>query len=166
MNRQIKFRDRREDDGKWVHGYYVVASKVHYIFTGNTILTGGSSFGILDDDFEFFEVIPDTIGQFTGLYDATQWEDLTEEKRSRWTIDGNMPSEWKGREIYEGDIVKFVYSPKLLNENNIGVVLWFNNDHWAINVRNAAEYHIDNVVKRGKVIGNIHDNKLEDYENH
>lgn len=43
---------------------------------------------------------------YTGLKDATQWEDLSEEEREAWTRDGNMPSEWNGREIYEGDILE------------------------------------------------------------
>jgi len=42
--------------------------------------------------------------QFTGLHDSTKWEDLTEHEREQWTRQGNMPSRWKGKEIYEGDI--------------------------------------------------------------
>jgi uncharacterized phage protein (TIGR01671 family) len=79
------------------------------------------------------EVIPETVGQFTGLLDKN------------------------GKEIYEGDVIKFVYSPRYLNEKNIGVVLWFDNNHWAINAGNKREYHIDNAVE-SKVISNIHDN--------
>ena len=41
----------------------------------------------------------------TGQYDSTKWEDLSENERAKWTLIGNMPSEWKGREIYEGDIL-------------------------------------------------------------
>lgn len=46
-----------------------------------------------------------SIMRFTGLYDATTWEELTENERSQWTRGGNMSSEWKGKEIYEGDII-------------------------------------------------------------
>ena len=45
--------------------------------------------------------------QFTGLYDSTKWEELTESEREAWVMDGNMPSEWKGKEIYESDILEF-----------------------------------------------------------
>jgi hypothetical protein len=43
--------------------------------------------------------------QWTGLYDSTTWEELTEEQRDQWTIDGNMPSEWKGCPLYENDLL-------------------------------------------------------------
>ena len=45
------------------------------------------------------------VEQFTGIHDSTTWEELTEQERKDWTGKGNFPSEWKGREIYEGDIV-------------------------------------------------------------
>jgi len=47
------------------------------------------------------------IMQYTGLHDGTKWESLTEEERAEWTRAGNMPSEWKGKEVYEGDICKY-----------------------------------------------------------
>lgn len=46
-----------------------------------------------------------SLTQFTGLHDSTKWEELTEDERTKWTLAGNMPSEWKGKPIYEGDIV-------------------------------------------------------------
>ena len=47
---------------------------------------------------------------FTGLYDATTWDELTEDERAEWTRSGNMPSEWKGKPIYEGDRIKLLYN--------------------------------------------------------
>lgn len=44
--------------------------------------------------------------QFTGLRDSTKWDQLTEDERSEWTRKGNLPSEWRGKEIYEGDVVR------------------------------------------------------------
>lgn len=46
------------------------------------------------------------IVQFTGFRDGTKWTELTEEERIKWVRDGNMPSQWKGKDIYEGDIVE------------------------------------------------------------
>ncbi len=43
--------------------------------------------------------------QFVGLHDSTKWDELTEDERSAWTRH-SMPSEWKGKEIFEGDILK------------------------------------------------------------
>lgn len=50
-------------------------------------------------------IYPETICQFTGIYDATKWQELTEEQRDKWTLDGNMPSEWKGWKLFSDDLI-------------------------------------------------------------
>lgn len=66
------------------------------------------------------EVIPETVGRFTGCYDKTKWDDLTDsEKREFYFLvrsdDGknitypdieSVQRLWKGKPIYEGDILK------------------------------------------------------------
>lgn len=43
-------------------------------------------------------------GQYTGLKDNTKWEQLTKEEQTKWIE--NNETNWNGKEIYEGDIVK------------------------------------------------------------
>lgn len=55
--REILFRGKRKDNGKWVYGNYAVTDnneKQHFIFQNKA--------------FEF-EVDPETVGQYTGLTD-------------------------------------------------------------------------------------------------
>lgn len=50
-----------------------------------------------------------TLGQYTGLKDNTSWEKASQEEQRRW-LKYNTKEQWKGREIYEGDVVKGSYT--------------------------------------------------------
>ena len=78
--REIKFRGKRIDNGEWVYGYYFIEERdIEDGIIWRDIPQIQQRYG---DHYQYFDVIPETIGQYTGLIDKN------------------------GREIYEGDIVR------------------------------------------------------------
>lgn len=59
MNREIKFRGKRVDNGQWVHGCLITYWKPD----------SDKYVGIMGWKGDHFEVNPETVGQYTGLKD-------------------------------------------------------------------------------------------------
>ena len=94
QKRIIKFRGIYVDTGEWVYGDLLHYGADTVIFDSNVTNT-------------YYQVKPETVGQYTGLHDNTKWSALTEKERNEWVqIEGNFPSEWKGKKIFEGDDVE------------------------------------------------------------
>jgi hypothetical protein len=108
--RKIETRGKRIDTREWVYGFYVGADEKHYIFTGKTGLSQVTpAHCLMYEDFERYEVIPESVGRYTGL-------DAAESNRYI-TVNGKKEKDLR---IFEGDIVKGYYFLK--NEYYVGKV--------------------------------------------
>lgn len=131
MSRELLFRGKRKDNSEWVEGYYY-ESKISGCFILVPKLQTRKKDGdevILGESFDTYEVIPETVGQSTGLLDKNNTK------------------------IYEGDIVEFN------NGDYIGVITWCENCASFLTETDGSYYLFDRVVERiGEVIGNKFDN--------
>ncbi len=117
------YKSRYGGEGEWVEGHYVPKIKLKDgSVTGHVILT---------DDWGYHEVIPETVGRFTGLLDAD------------------------GKRIWEGDVISISHKPP---RKSVGVVSWKKED--PMFCINCATYtmHFPLSAKDISIIGNIHDN--------
>jgi uncharacterized phage protein (TIGR01671 family) len=76
MQREIKFRGQRIDNNEWVYGYYYKDIQRNSFVPEKPILWEKHFIRLLEADgiFLAYEVKPETIGQFTGLYDRREKE--------------------------------------------------------------------------------------------
>lgn len=124
--REILFRGKRKDNGEWVYGNLFIPD---YKDKPTEILIGTNVVRIS------FDVIPETVGQYTGLTDKS------------------------GTKIYEGDIVKITddwgdtdFSDGGIGDVNFYYGLWYVSGavHNSLNELDQC-YYIE-------IIGNIYDN--------
>ena len=120
--REILFRGKRKYNGEWVEGFYykdLWSDNAHYIIYDETD----------------YEVIPETVGQYTGLEDKN------------------------GKRIFEGDIV---YCKSRLDNANMVIIFECGqfrmvlSENYRSYQTNSGFYDINCFDK--EVIGNIYDN--------
>lgn len=106
---------------------------------------------------------PKTVGQYTGLHDGTKWDELTAKEQTEW-LKKHTADEWKGKPIFEGDIVDASRSwwnaaGPAGHDSPIIEVEW---DDYVCGFAPFAQYDCDcGVYINGyecRVIGNVYDN--------
>lgn len=146
--REILFRGKTYDE-EWVEGSL-------HIEHGETTKDGkrDEDYRILGTRGECRYIIPETVGQFTGLYDSTKWEELTTEEQALFLYPENggkrSKEDWKGKPIFECDVVE-CFSSDYAGRPKIDTII----------VRDMTDYNTMvylNCSNKLKIIGNIHDN--------
>ena len=111
MMREILFRGRTTQGKEWISGFYGAYSKTPFIGAHN-------SYGTM----LWFEVDPETVGQYTGLRDC---------KRTAEYPEGQM--------IFEGDVIKVVrdlHCGENKKEREIfSGVVWYDDKHTCFGIK-------------------------------
>lgn len=96
--------------------------------------------------------------QFTGEYDSTEWEELSQEEKYTF-LKQHPEEEWYGRKIFEGDILKCVALSNDHHQKGAIVIspveVWEGNACLSITHTPIYPFCIDHTLT---IIGNIHDN--------
>ena len=137
--REVIFRGKRKDNGEWVYG---VPLKEGYSQEVEMLWYEYSSLAYT----ERVQVIPQTVGQYTGLMDKD------------------------GKKVFEGDIVKC--TDRTYDYSFTAVVMFGNPNgeyNWGFQLKRISGasantdillwFDMDDVGACAEVVGNIHDNK-------
>lgn len=130
MERTIRFRGKRITDGEWIYGDFFRNRGLAFIAEDGVVENPLASW-------KDYNVTPDTVGQFTGLCDAS------------------------GKEIYEGDIIESSFGGGIPARHFVG----YDEKEAAFTANLIGAYPNSGGIRQSwidqyekKVIGNIYDN--------
>lgn len=136
MEREILFRGKRVDNREWVKGGICQTESWTVIITTTDFL--GDLYEAPYCDMEDVEVIPVTVGRYTGLNDK------------------------HGVKIYEGDIIKTKKYGKIVGHSNVNdydiFIVTYEPCMFRLVNKNRGFNLVDDGYSELEVIGNIHDN--------
>lgn len=140
--REILFRGKRVDNGEWVYGYLhqdtISSSNGTYlalvISEHTDVLFGGV----------WYEVIPETVGQYTGLTDKNDTKIFDGDIVTAPYLDPIFSSPWNKGNPTENTVVKY--------DNGMFYIEYIESK------RKITLFGLLDGEKEAKIIGNIHDN--------
>ena len=88
--RQIEWKAWDKSKKQWSGGNSILLHRDGVVWEWNS------------DSLDYFPNTNLIAVQFTGLYDSTRWEDLSEIERV-----GGLERDWQGKEIWEGDLYRY-----------------------------------------------------------
>ena len=132
MNREVLFRGQRVDNGEWLIGYY---SKLLYLEKNSIPLP----YIHCDKIYHWYEVIPETVGQYTGLKDK------------------------HGKKIFEGDKLSLVDAYNGSRTNGFMEVIFSYKyvGGWVGTSDGINKLNLGNRTDTIEIIGNVHEKGVE-----
>ena len=133
--REILFRGKRKDNRGWVFGYYAIIGDKHAIIKKEM-----ETYLACDHNYEkrvgseVVQVIPQTVGQFTGFYDKN------------------------GFRIFDGDILRSRYDEDNPDDVSYELVQWEGNGWYSGKVNIEDDLRQDMLTEYSELAGNIWDN--------
>lgn len=98
MNREIKFRGKRVDNGEWVYGDYCKLPNFNIVFLNEK------------NELDAVQVIPETVGQYIGRYD-NNLKEIYEKAPIKASTEWNLGvAEIIGIVVYDTDNFKAGFS--------------------------------------------------------
>ena len=130
--REILFKGKRADNGEWAYGYYAHRPTAVCIGESNPSCIYVPACDP-DDNSEFIEVLPETVGQYTGLTDKN------------------------GKKIFEGDILEGHFDEDFPENITLVEVIWKEYGFYTKGKSTEAELLDKFDGEIYEVIGNIYD---------